>query len=82
VTEAEWMACDDPTPMLEFLRAGGKASDGKLRLFAVACLWHVGRWLRGERSRRVVELTEQFVDGVASGQDLAAAAEAMVDGRK
>jgi hypothetical protein len=36
MTEPEWLACDDPTPMLEFLR--GEASDRKLRLFAAGCL--------------------------------------------
>src|SRR5262249_29903176 len=35
MTEAEWLACTDPTPMLEFL--GGRASDRKLRLFACRC---------------------------------------------
>lgn len=42
MTEAEWLACTNPRPMLEFLR--GKASERKLRLFSCACcrlVWHI-----------------------------------------
>src|SRR5262249_24535626 len=61
MTEAEWLACANPTPMLEFLR--GKASDRKLRLFASACcrrLWHI---VTQERSRKAIEMLERYVDG-------------------
>jgi hypothetical protein len=64
MTEAEWLACADPTAMLEFLR--GKASDRKLRLFACACcrrLWHLmaeGSW------RQAVEMAERYADKIGS----------------
>jgi hypothetical protein len=35
MTEAEWLACIEPSSMLEFLRES--TTDRKLRLFAVAC---------------------------------------------
>ena len=45
MTEAEWLTCNDPTRMLEFLR--GKASERKLRLYACACAPHIGiTWKR------------------------------------
>jgi hypothetical protein len=69
LNEQEWLTCADPILMLEFLRNGGKASERKLRLFAVACcrrLWHV---LSEERWRDLVDKAEQQVD-MAHGQDI------------
>ena len=68
MTEAEWMACTNPTPMLEFLR--GKASGRKLRLFAVACCRRILQYLKEERSRCLVEIAELFADGTASAEQL------------
>jgi len=60
MTEAEWLACEDPTRMLEFLRV--RASHRKLRLFAVACCHRI--WsLLNERQRTYVDLAERFIEG-------------------
>lgn len=70
MTEAEWLAAEDPSPMLLFLR--GKAGDRVLRQFACACCRLV--WdLIGEPGRDAVEVAERFADGRATGADLAAA---------
>jgi hypothetical protein len=68
MTEAEWLECTDPTPMLEFLRR--KASDRKLRLFAVACCRRGRHLMTDTRNRRAVEVTEQYADGFASDDEL------------
>jgi hypothetical protein len=71
MTEAEWLGCDEPWVMLEFLR--GKASDRKLRLFACACCREVWESLCVERCRRAVEIAEQYADGQVGEQVLARA---------
>jgi hypothetical protein len=59
--ELGWLACTDPTPMLEFLR--GKASERKLRLFACACCRDIWNLIRSESSRRALEASEDYADG-------------------
>jgi hypothetical protein len=71
VTEAEWDACTDPNPMLDFLH--GRASDRKLRLFAVAVCRRAWHLLTDERGRRAVEVSERYADGLASREELEAA---------
>src|SRR4051812_28110091 len=64
ITEAGWLACTEPQPMLEFLRK--KVSDRKLRLFAVACCHQVWGSLRDRRLKTAVETSELFAHGSSS----------------
>jgi hypothetical protein len=76
MTEQEWFACTDPEPMLEFLGESGRASERKLRLFAVACCRRVWHLLKDERSEGAVEVLELLVEGKAGREKLMAAHEA------
>jgi hypothetical protein len=53
VTDAEWLACEDPRLMLEFLR--GKFSDRRFRLVACACCRQSWPLLGDPRSRAAAE---------------------------
>jgi hypothetical protein len=71
MTEADWLDCDNPGWMLDFIQE--RASGRKLRLYVCACvrrIWHV---LWDERSKRSVEVAEQYADGRVGEQELASA---------
>jgi hypothetical protein len=71
MTEREWLACTDPSTMLEFLR--GRASDRKLRLFACACVrrvWHLILPQDYEDWRHAVEKAEEHADGLLTLAEL------------
>jgi hypothetical protein len=69
--EEWWLACSDPLKMLDFLR--GKASYRKRRLFAVTCARRVWQFLRDERSRKAVVISERYADKYATDEEIKAA---------
>ncbi|HWG41449.1 MAG TPA: hypothetical protein VN688_01595 [Gemmataceae bacterium] len=68
MTEAEWTACTDPTPMLAFLRDQMKSR--KMRLFACSCCRHIWHRLIDERSRNAVEAAERYAERLITHVDL------------
>jgi hypothetical protein len=76
MTEAEWLVCYDPEVMLRHIRK--KASQRKLRLFAVACcrqVWH----LLNPKHHKSVGVAERFADGEATVTELRAAHSILLD---
>jgi hypothetical protein len=61
MNEAGWFSSIQPQEMLTPLR--GNASERKLRLFGVACCRRIWGEIRDERSRRAVEIAEEFAEG-------------------
>jgi hypothetical protein len=71
MTEAEWLACEHPRFMLEYLR--GRGSGRKLRLFACACCRRIWQLLADKRFRQAVKVAELYADGQARKAELVAA---------
>jgi hypothetical protein len=77
-TEADWLVCPSPMPMLEALQADGKVSERKLRLFACACsrrIAHLGESVLLQtpgQTPRIIEVAERFADGLADAVELEA----------
>jgi hypothetical protein len=68
MTEAEWLAATDPTPMLEFAR--GTLSDRKLRLFVVSLSQLFWNDLNIEEIRSAILTNEKYADGMATEDEL------------
>jgi hypothetical protein len=75
VTEAKWLGANDPTPMLEFLRGTGRASDRKLRLFIVACYSWTCTFEHADPRRELLRVFELWADGLVSREAVVAARE-------
>jgi hypothetical protein len=77
MTEQEWLACEEPESMLEFLQE--KASDRKLRLFACACcrrMWSLldddrKRMLKNNHGRMAVEIAKKEAERNRKAVELA-----------
>lgn len=67
MTEAEWLACTDPKPMLDFIQP--RASERKLRLFLVACARLGWDRLPPGEMREAVEVAERYADGLATDDE-------------
>jgi hypothetical protein len=78
MTEQEWLACNEPMPMLEFLQTIGKLTERKARLFTVAhCRQH---WqAQGQAGQTAVEVAEKYADGLANNHELEAVRETFRD---
>ena len=74
MTEADWLAASDPTPMLVFVR--DKASDRKLRLFGCGCSRQAWSLQVSQATRAAVDAAEAFADGLLDAASLRAAREA------
>jgi hypothetical protein len=83
MTEAEWLACDDPWRMLNEhqwqLPPRPAFTDRKLRLFACACCRQVWHQFTDPRSRRAIEVAEAYADGAATEEERYRAANANQD---
>jgi hypothetical protein len=80
MTEAQWLACEDPNEMYDFLRerhgvSRRKAGKRRIRLFGCASCRLFGAALSDPRSVAAVEYMERFAEGEADAAEMAAVEE-------
>jgi hypothetical protein len=71
MTEKEWLAATDPTPMLEYLRES--VSDRKFKLVACGCGRLVNHLVTDPRSKAALSAAERGADSFASLMEIDAA---------
>ena len=74
MTEADWLACDIPEALLDFVRSRG--SWRKFRLFIVGCCRRFWPAITEEWQRQAVEIGERFADRQATDVEREAAFQA------
>src|SRR5438105_3713198 len=67
MTEEEWLTTTDPDRLLKAIRAKSRRKGG---LFVCACCRRLWPNLPDPRSRRVVDMAEEFLDGGVSLDEL------------
>jgi hypothetical protein len=70
MTEGEWLACEVPQELLNFVEK--RANARKLRLFAVACCRRISEGF-SSAGLQAVEIAERLADGNATAAELASA---------
>src|SRR4051794_2966990 len=83
MTEEEWLSGEHgDCEMIEWLKEAGGADPRKLRL--CACAWARKMWpALGHKSHgRLIELAEDFADGLISAEELAEAREVALEYRE
>lgn len=68
LTDHEWLACCDIKIMLDAAR--GKFTERKVRLLNCACCRRIWNLFTDDRSRKAVEIAEQFAEGTATLAEL------------
>jgi hypothetical protein len=71
MTEAEWLACDQPERMMK--RFYPRPSARKYRLFSCVCCrhaWEVSREVPSPLAVRAIEVAERYAEGLATKADL------------
>ena len=68
MTEAEWLACEDPRRLLQVLRNRG-GGGRKHRLLAVACCRRIWHLLAHDHLHEAVETAEKYADGLANEEE-------------